>query len=211
MSIITDALKKAERDRGQKLRDKIEEVHAASVSEPVKAPQILEQEEALVENELAEAHTHFRTSSTAFQPKSPLFSWPQFSWRETNVFVLSGAFVVCFAALVVFLFVIFKWESTDQMTVASVSLPASSVAPVSKPVPGIKKATFPKRAPSASRTTLSYALTGISAFDNKHYAVVNGVVLKPGDSVDGAIVKDITDQEAVLETRAGELRLRIPV
>lgn len=199
MSIITDALKKAERDRGGKLHEKMEEIHAASLAKEVKPSQILEEEEKLLEESLAEAASRAKTFS---------FVWPRFSWHETNVFVVRGALVAGFAVLVVFLFLTFRWEASDQM-VASVSLPTVQVSSAAKPAAVPRKTFFGKRQPV--RPTLSYALTGISTFDDKHYAIINGIVLQAGDSVDGAVVKDITDREAILETRAGELRLRIPL
>ncbi len=190
-------------------REKIEEVHAASLQEGVKPPQILQEEEALLEQELEETHSPFRARKATVYPKTASFAWPKFSWREANVFVLSGAFVTCLAVLVVSLFAIFRWEGADQ-TVASVSLPAVSVPSHAKTAPVLRKTIFRKPA-AHSGPTLSFALSGISAFDNKHYAVINGTVLQAGDLVDGAVVKDITDNEAILETRAGELRLKIPV
>ena len=41
------------------------------------------------------------------------------------------------------------------------------------------------------------------------YALVNGQIVQAGDSIDGAHVKEILDREVVLETRAGEIRLKI--
>lgn len=212
MSLITDALKRAERDRGQKLREKVEEVHAASVAQEAHPPRILEEEEVLVEQKLKSAVPPvWPSSETAFKPQMPSLIWPQFSWRTANVFVLRGAFVVSLAALVVFLFMIFKWEPPEQTTVASVSLPALSRPSGVSTVPVSKKGFFQKHAPARPGQAFSYALSGISTFDDKHYAIINGLVLQAGDSVDGAMVKDITDREAILETRAGELKLRIPV
>ncbi len=199
MSIITDALKKAERDRGQKLGEKAGEIPVASLKETMKPSQVLEEEEKLLEENLTKMTSRAGT---------PFFAWPHFSWREANVFVVRGTLVIGFAVLVVFLFLTFRWEASDHM-VASVSLPTVQVPSGGKTVSAATKTFFPKR--QAAQPTLSYTLTGISTFDDKHYAIINGLVLQTGDSVDGAVVKDITDREAILETRAGELRLRIPL
>ena len=56
---------------------------------------------------------------------------------------------------------------------------------------------------------LPFVLSGISLQEDARYAIVNGVVVQEGDSVDGAHVKQISDREVVLDTRAGEIRLKI--
>ena len=44
---------------------------------------------------------------------------------------------------------------------------------------------------------------------NNHFAIINGTIVQKGDSIDGAHVKEVLENEAVLETRAGEFRLKI--
>jgi len=55
-----------------------------------------------------------------------------------------------------------------------------------------------------------YSLTGISVWGQDRYAFVNGEIVTIGDTVDGAIISDILEREIVLNTKAGEFRLKIP-
>ena len=69
---------------------------------------------------------------------------------------------------------------------------------------------------AASRTidmvgvNLPFTLTGISVQGSDRYAIINGEIVQEGNSIDGAHVKEILDREVVLETRAGEIKLKIP-
>ena len=56
---------------------------------------------------------------------------------------------------------------------------------------------------------LPFTLSGISAWGPDRYAIVNGAIVQEGDSVGGALVKQILGREVILETRNGEVKLKI--
>lgn len=59
-------------------------------------------------------------------------------------------------------------------------------------------------------TTYSpYQLTGISATGENRYAIVNGTIVQKADSIDGAHVVDISDEEVILKTKKGDITLNL--
>lgn len=54
-----------------------------------------------------------------------------------------------------------------------------------------------------------YVLSGITKMGKDRFALINDQILRPGDWVNGATVKAILDNEVILETTFGELKLKI--
>lgn len=195
MSIITDALKKAEQEHELKAKSTSQEAAVALVedAEASRETAVLDRpeiHETYVENIIPTG------PDKAASNRSVWFLELQF--RE--VLILSGVvFLVVFV-----LFLLPKWPTIGG-NFSLLWRPAQGgsvfqVGPIIKPVP---------RGMDGRTISLPFQLSGVSASGNNRYAIVNGTIVQKGDSIDGAFVKEILDQEVILETRAGEIKLKI--
>ncbi len=181
MSIITDALKKAEQDRELKLQPQTEET-------PVPQTIPLPEQEDLSAQILSES---------VLAQKLELKTEPQIPdlvtvVEDTPKRRYSLALSIGVISLFVLAFLIFPKQST-VVTPASGKNHSAALAQFPK-IPSIK---------------LPYVLSGISKVDNNYYAIINGIIVQPGETIDGALVKEINDREATLETRSGKIILSI--
>ncbi len=72
-----------------------------------------------------------------------------------------------------------------------------------------KKAAAPTITHTAQKAGLSYVLSGVSKLGDSRYAIINGAILQEGETIAGAQVKQILDNEVTLATRTGEIKLNI--
>lgn len=172
MSIITDALKKAEHERELKAKPTPEpEMSTATVTEvepevSTAIPQPLEAMEAVLEESISQTG-QFHSSSKP-------------TWKNPVFIGASAIFLMCLLALIF----------VPRKTVLKMSQPVSVSA-------------------SGKSLALPYVLSGISQMGDRHYAIVNDIILQAGDSIDGAHVREILEGEVTLDTRAGEIKLKL--
>ena len=160
MSIITDALKKAESEREQKAKNAAENLAAVAVAE----------EEMLQERlSVSEFVEKIKSSSHTQSPRHSVL-------RYSNFLIVAAAILFSLLAILI----------------------------VSLRTPAPRKGQF-----SSTPKKLPYALSGISVSDVGRYAIINGIIVGPGDSIDGAQVKEVLENEVTLTTRTGELALEL--
>lgn len=189
MSIITEALKRAERDRERDHKHS-EETAVAVISEELEQAKEMAQEAPLpVSEEEPPVVTAPEPAAPQQAPQPGFFVW-QFSREQArDILILSGVIVICALVLVM----LFQWPRPAP--------DASLGAPLTPSVSTTSRRT--------SGPALPFVLTGVSSTGTSRHGIVNGVVVQEGDTVDGAIVKSIGDHELTLETRAGEIKLKI--
>ncbi len=189
MSIITDALRKAENERELKAKQ--------ASDDTAEVIAVTEEEEALV----ASANSAFPAKVPSFQNLKPeipiavgvkeLLNQNQPAWKYSTFLMVCAFFLVC-----LFVFLLSRKPVVIlQSNMGSVRGQANKPAVFN----------FLK----TQTVQLPYVLSGISSAGNNHYAIVNGMIVQQGDSIDGAHVKEILEQEIILETRAGEIKLNL--
>ena len=192
MSIITDALKKAEYER---------ELRAKQAPEKSTVDVLLEQTEDL-ETSLAGVGTvpSEREDIVIPSTSTPTLGRPSgvSSFRLTEILILVAIFAICFSVL----FFLTRWPSVGKKFSGDAFIGIGSVGNTS-PQGNVSSS-------AAQKSRLPYVLSGISAFEQNRYALINGSIVQQGDSIDGARVKEILEREVILETPLGETRLKIP-
>ena len=197
MSIITDALRKAEQERELKAKQGPGETETvSSETEQVKPMDMfLEQSQAV------EAHIEKSIRSSAIEKATPS------QFREAAmVSLIAGVVALCLVALVL----LPVWPgfgnhfSTVQNPFWNTSL--FQVPPMyQQNILAVKPQGF-----NGGGVHFPFSLSGISFQGENRYAIVNGVIVQKDDSIDGARVKEILKREVTLDTKAGELKLKLP-
>lgn len=195
MSIITDALKKAEQEHELKTKQASQEAAVALAEElrPSVEAVVLEKSEA---QETYTEHTIpvELTNSTSHQP----IWFPELQFRE--VLILGGVAILTFFVL----FLLPKWPTLgSNFSLLWRPAQGGSVFQVGT----VKKAA--SHGLDNRAISLPFQLSGISVAGDNRYALVNGTIVQKGDSIDGTFVKEILDQEVILETRTGEIKLKV--
>lgn len=261
MSIITEALKKAERDRALKARrtpqfatESTTALSAAMESERLVTEFLREREKRLNESALF-ARVRLETPVL---PRSA-----SYGLRKVSMILIFFAIV---SAIILVLYGLTRWpdptegpsvlwhqtlapaeseaspkafltkeatsseeltessgttEPTQEGDVLTESTVAREAAPVISSVeevseiPGTQD-TMERPAqelsigPTAFKSAqIPFLLSGISVSGVERYAVINGQIVRVGDWVDGAFVREILDHEAILVTRSGEIKLKL--
>ena len=229
MSIITDALRKAEEERGRKTKQTVEQVLVQAD---------LEQEELLKRFGYA---TKPNTAETVLPPESLQIKPP------ANVFIsiiqktLVSVSLISICFLVVYLGPRWllnpgsfseDWASFENSAASKIDFLIPGLMPHNRSVISVQETALipsqgiigeesPVSASGATEGSVpvsalpkepesAYVLSGISVMGSSRYAVVNDSIVQKGDSIDGAYVKEILDREVVLETRSAEIKLKIP-
>ena len=205
MSIITDALKKAEYERELKTKRAQEEVAQATLEETksqesvsvLTDPVVSESFKSMVWPEKNEFRDQKRSSFLSFQPR--------------EVLILVGILL----ALLLVLLLLPRWPSSGK-NFSVVWRPADrgsffQVSPVGGSFrPGASVPSLPTRGfEDNGFVKLPFSLSGISASGNNRLAIVNNRIVQEGDGIDGAHVKQILDREVIIETRSGEVKLKL--
>jgi hypothetical protein len=224
MSIITDALRKAEEKRGFKPKHAVEKVLIQAD---------LDQEELLKRFGYEKSNAEETVSLS-----KPLHIKP-----PVNIFVsVLQKTLISLSLILVCFFVVylgprwllnpgsfsedlsfFKSGAIFQIDLSIPEKPTSEISPVINPV--TEEAVFASSQNEIKQKDLvsvpdqivagdpesTYILSGISIMGKDRYAVINGAIVQKGESIDGAYVKDILDREVILETRSAEIKLKIPV
>ena len=204
MSIITDALKKAEREREMKTKQTLDESAAVAVEEESKPAETTQIQLTPVENE--------RIGSLPPSVGGDKFSLNHFQVSDTrvrDVIIVAGIVFGCLVALAL----LPRWPSIGRnLSVVWHSGDGASafrMSPAGGPLGSGALRMPPAFSEDKSFVQFPFVLSGISALGGDRYAIVNDKIVQQGDSVDGAHVKDILDREVVLETRSGEIKLKI--
>ena len=197
MSIITDALKKAEQERELRAK-RVQEDAKVAVLEPVDI--FLEQSD-MVETSIEQNVKQTEPAETTASNHLDWFSSMQF--RE--ILTLSGI-----ATLFLFVLLLLSyWAGTSANFSISWRPFQSGNLFQFNPVYQHRVSSMRLRGSIGGGVKLPFNLTGISVQGDTRYAIVNGVIVQKGDAVDGAHVTEILEREVVLETRAGEIKLKI--
>ena len=184
MSIITEALKKAEQERASKLKQE-------TVAQEINT--VLAEEEKVVKS--------FLEKNKAPEP-APHSSLTEFSKR--NWFI--GSAVVIFLVLYLlvnaasmkrgFSFLWYLFKNSKTLQTASIGIVYD-------------RETYPTESAGFSNFAPGFVLSGISVQGEDRYAVINGKIVQKGDLIKGAFVKEILGREVTLETKTGELKLKV--
>lgn len=185
MSIITDALKKAESERELKAKhvSESEASSATTLTEEEIFPQFPKSilfPEIKVEDE--KPIPRIKQSFGKYNPP-----WKHPAFILTAVFFLLGLLILQFLPKKTVLIVRSDKDGNIQK---QISRSISSSITFNSP-------------------KLPYVLSGISKLGNSQYAIINGVIIQQGESINGAYVREILNDEVTLETQAGEIRLKI--
>lgn len=112
------------------------------------------------------------------------------------------ALVVCIGIVIANLF--FNYVSRSNKLAKGSQKPAArlitKIKPLSTPSSSVSKQTT--QAPSAPKgaSDKNYVINGIFFSDGESYALINNIIVKQGDTVDGALVKRIEPNEVELDT-----------
>lgn len=198
MSIITDALKKAESARGPKASQTAEEARAAACAEEAIVPE-------LTWRKLGPKETRVEKDGSPAARERSSRRFVSFSLRQFLEILILLAIVLLSLGV---LFVLPRWSPMGRnFSVIGEAVQKAVVAPR-----GVFRQEIPQTAsPKVEEVSakLPFTLSGISAWGADRYALINGVVVEKGDSIDGARVKEIFDRAVILETNAGEVKLKI--
>lgn len=212
MSIITEALKKAEHER---------ELKAKRVSELQEMAAVLVEEEKVIKSllEKADIPDLESASSQVIVPAEskdidfskisrPFLSEP---WKAG---LIIGSLVLSLFALYFlpywpvvgrdFLFIWYLSKNSKAVQTGSAGAVYDkavhkSYESKSGPVSGFSNYVFRP----------AFVLSGISMVGKDRYAIINGRIVQRGDLINGAFVKEIAGREVVLETKTGEVTLEI--
>jgi hypothetical protein len=188
VSIITEALKRAEEDKVIKEKEAAELALSGIALEAAKESEVVVQE-------------HIEERRPAPEPVAASGT-SRFLNRLGQPAVIGGLLLLAFLAL----WAIPQWPMNGgglslkwnpfggAQTVTNASIERTETATIAAP---------------ETAAPLPYVLTGITVVDGDRFALVNDQIVTVGDSVDGAFITEILDREVVLETRAGEIRLKI--
>jgi hypothetical protein len=196
VSIITDALKKAELDREQKAKHAAEEALERAALTAVKEQEEIAETaiaEEVIEEEVLPAPTPIPAPTPRLEKVSPVYTrksvLPPY-FREVAVF---GAVVL---GILLLLLVIPKWPGVGE-----------NLTVLWHPGQNWEKAKSTRV--EASGLNVPFTLSGVSNLGDERYAFINGEILTVGDSIQGAYVLEILDHGVVLETKAGEIKIAI--
>ncbi len=193
MSIITDALKKAEQEREQKTKRTVgkTETVVPAIEEAKPVDVLLEQ------SHVVEDHIEKRIHISKEIPSR---------FREVAIVsLIIGIVILSLSAL----FLLPSWPGRGS-NLSIISHPFWNAGFFQ--VPKIyQQNTLPAKSRSFDGNVLDFpfSLSGISFQGENRYAIVNGVIVQKGDLIDGAHVKEILGREVVLDTRAGEIKLKL--
>ena len=205
MSIITDALRKAERERY--LQDEISAESAQSRT----ALEAVRESDRMVSEALASLERRRKEMEAQTRPQVPeqnaAFFLGSSRTRSQSRDVLT--FVAIAGAIAFVLYWIPRWPTTYKFaspTRTNAFHMEEVLAPA--PIESLWKDVGSPFGVEGERQTIPFVLSGISAFGDERYAFINGKILGVGDFIDGAFVKSILDHEVVLETKTGEIKLK---
>lgn len=205
MSIIADALRKAERERKQK---SLEQARRETVENRT-PPEFFSERAPIHQLSAGSVVSDVSESGTVGFRTTP-FSWVLGEWSLTGIF---------FALVAAVLLLLPRWpviEGTSGINwkfsfpqphlfsdwasekVGEWFQPKTSVLPQPESVP----------VPSQP-APVSFVLSGISTSIDGRYAVVNEVIVQEKDVVQGALVKEISDRQVKLQTEEGEIILAL--
>ncbi len=206
MSIITDALKKAEQERELKAT-RASKITRVALAEPesVKPVDVLLEQSHLVEAHIEQNMNAIGINAGDIFRKGAWLSSP----RSREVLIISAIVGIVTSCLVILL-VLPHWPRVAK-DFSIVWRPFKAVSLFQVPPMYHQQNIFSERSHSAGENgvKLPFSLTGISVQGDKSYAIINGEIVQKGDSIDGAQVKEILERDVVLETRAGEIKLKI--
>lgn len=196
MSIITDALKKAERDRELKAKQGLQDTAFAGANGDNSTATLLAQSDAVEQ--------HIEKSKFEEGIDQAIFRRPD--WYQSSQLQVIFLFIAAGLACALVLFALPEWPRIGE-NFSIVWQPFNSKSKNHSYTSGL--GVFGK----GIRTSVSasqFTLSGITSTGNDHFAIVNGTIVQKGGSIDGAYVKDISNQEVILETKNGEIILKIP-
>jgi hypothetical protein len=221
MSLVHEALQKAEREKQRKTGDAPASPHTVS---PAVTPRIAPTEP------LAAAAMRVTPLARDIAPASPVSATRTVQPQKSQYAVLSVLFaLVAVVAIVAIVYLVSRATSTIRESREVVTASATTVAPsatkpveASKPVPAptanqtrtvSEPATQPTvSAPTPGADTSRFKLTGIMkdpASPDKFIAVLNGRMVYEKDDVDGATVKQIERDRVTLDIAGRESVLRL--
>lgn len=212
MSLVHEALQKAEREKQRKLGTTPSAPVSPAAPPPVSAPVI---------------HAPPTTAPVTYIAHAPVSHQPAAAVEETpekNNFLLP-ALIGC-VAIVAIIAIVFLVSSATSVLRQSrenppVTAPAASAAVAPSTSPAAPQPTVPSPADSAAPATVSppaapatdeakYKITGVMKDpDGKPSAVLNGRVAYEGYFIDGATVKKIETDRVTLDVKGQELVLRL--
>jgi hypothetical protein len=200
MSLVHDALQKAEREKQRK--SGVGDISPATVTAPLVTPQPL-------------GSTPVAMPSTRLAPAAPVA--PSAEAQRPHYGVLS-ALIVCVAivAMVAMVFLVGNapWLR-DSRKPAATDSDAAVAKPAISPVPTAASsesaATPPAvRSESSPSADARFRITGITIDpDGKPWAIINGQLRSEAQYVDGAIVKKIERDRVTLEVDARNVVVRL--
>ncbi len=206
MSIITDALKKAEQERELKAKRTAEDTKTVLSNETVEVKPV---EVLLEQSHIVETHIEQSVHPTGFEGttsfhKPGWFSSPRF--RETAmIFLIVGIVVPCLSVLVL----LPSWPGLDgNASIVWHSFWNANLFQIPRMYQQNVLSAKPQNF-NGSGVNLPFSLSGISFQGENRYAIVNGVIVQKGDLIDGGRVKEILGREVTLDTKAGEIKLKL--
>ncbi len=190
MSIITDALRKAEQDREFKTKQAAaDSALTVLLEEPITVPDYARQMAELVEEEITEKKAVTDHDAT-FKLRSIL--------RILGIAVALFISVLSLIAVVFFIYnLVINLITLKPSRNTSLTIPIN-MQPLIKPLPH-----------SGQNSQSGFALSGVTHVGDDFYAIINGTIVQKGDTIAGAKVKEIFERDVVLETRSGEVKLKI--
>ncbi|OGW86148.1 MAG: hypothetical protein A3C35_06425 [Omnitrophica bacterium RIFCSPHIGHO2_02_FULL_46_11] len=213
MSIITEALRKAEREHELKAKRALQEA-ASGLADPGKSQNVLLAQSEAVEHHIQQSVLQEEVSQAVF--RRPAWYW---SSRLQAVFLAALGVLVCAFILTI----LPKWpqignnfsivwqpsveKGSSQISISEQGVFSGTVGAFSQ---GNGSRTQKSELQGKNMPTSQFVLSGISVMGNDHYAIVNGTIVQKGDSIDGAYVKDVFNQEVILQIKDGEIKLKIP-
>ena len=203
MSIISDALKKAERERELKAKQAQEGV-PGSEAEQGKLVDSLSSQAELVEEEIK------RKADSELEAMRPLLG-PRRVWlrRFLELMILLGVVSLVVAVL----FVLPFWPGPRKNSSPDANLLSRANRPfggAEAPGRDEKRSGRNIHLPIGRGVSFPFVLSGISVQGKDRYAVVNDAIVQEGDFVNGVRVKSITAEEVTLAAANEDLTLRIP-
>ena len=208
MSIITEALKKVERHRKQKELQKAQKAGTQGAKTDDKSK---ETSEGVIQSIVGAILGQRRQATSYVNPQgggltvAQPFSFP--FWSDQEMLVLSS--IVFFIAFVLFLLP--RWPTVhDEYTIewrlfskpiewSFFSNPLSSTNVVLDRASG----------KDVDRMKSRFRLSGISEFGGGRYAVIDNKIVQENGTINGALVKTISNTDVTLETRTREIKLKL--
>ena len=213
MSIISEALKKAEQERIAKGKSSFTGERAGYGTGS------LTDQLAAIEVDVTKRILASQIQYGDLKPKHFFFLWE--FWKA---FLFLGVIVL----LCLTLFLLPRWpslaeknssdiwqSSTETVSSQAISANVSPEIPAatSDKMPVQENSSSPEAGKSEENTppvpVNPYVLTGLSVSGKDHYAIVNRLVVKVGDLIGQAHVKSIENGQVVLDTDTGEVTLQM--